>query len=67
MVYRKKFQYIESPRVGFYRLTDIGYEVVRKQILEFKSETPSAVTEGVSGSSTESASAPGSATQALIE
>lgn len=50
MVYRKNFQYIESPRVGFYRLTDLGYEVVQKQILELKSETPAVDAEGVFGS-----------------
>lgn len=54
MVYRKNFHYIENPRVGFYRLTDLGEEVIQKQMKGAKNETPTEPTEGVSGISPES-------------
>lgn len=49
--YRNKFNLLESPRKGFFKLSDDGISYLQS----LKSETPSALTEGVSGTSFQAA------------
>jgi hypothetical protein len=54
--YKRKHGFIDSPTLGFFKLTDRALAFLDAEHPVVQSETPSALTEGVSNTSTETAS-----------